>query len=83
VLEHRLLVLRVVVLGVLCDVTELARSPDPLGDLPPTVGTQRVQLELEGLVALRGEDLVLQRMTSGVVATNENEAPLAPRGRAW
>ena len=37
-LEHRLLVLRVVVLGVLGDVAELARLADPLGDLPPLVG---------------------------------------------
>ena len=81
VLEHRLLVLRVVVLGVLGDVAELARNPDAVGDLPPPVGAQHVELLLQVLVALRGEDHFLQRMASGVVATNENEAPLASRGR--
>ena len=40
VLEHRLLVLRVVVLGVLGDVAELARGRDPLGDLAPPLGAQ-------------------------------------------
>ena len=37
-LEHRLLVLGVVVLGVLGDVAELARLLDPLGDLAPALG---------------------------------------------
>ena len=44
VLEHRLLVLRVVVLGVLGDVAELARGADPVGDLAPTVGAQCFEL---------------------------------------
>ena len=84
VLEHRLLVLRVVVLRVLGDVAELARSADPVGDLSPPVGPKRLQLLLEGLVALGGEDHVLQREDlRGLVSNNENEAQSAPRGRAW
>jgi hypothetical protein len=61
VLEHRLLVLRVVVLGVLRDVAELARGPDAVGNLAPPVGAERLELLLEGLVALGCEDYVLQR----------------------
>jgi hypothetical protein len=38
VLEHRLLVLRVVVLGVLGDVAELARDADALRDLAALLG---------------------------------------------
>ena len=38
VLEHRLLVLRVVVLGVLGDVAELTRDADAVGDLAALVG---------------------------------------------
>ena len=52
-LDHRLLVLRVVVLRVLRDVTELARGANALGDLAPPLGAQSVQLLLQGLVALR------------------------------
>ena len=56
VLEHRLLVLRVVVLGVLGDVAELARDADAVGDLAPLVGREVLDLLLELLVALGGED---------------------------
>ena len=44
VLEHRLLVLRVVVLGVLGDVAELARDADAVGDLAALVGRQELDL---------------------------------------
>jgi hypothetical protein len=81
VLEHRLLVLRVVVLGVLGDVPELARRTDAVGDLPPPLGPQDVQLLLEGVVALGGENDVLQREPPSR-CQNENEGPSAPRGRA-
>jgi hypothetical protein len=37
-LEHRLLVLGVVVLGVLRDVAEFARNLDPLGNIPSLLG---------------------------------------------
>ena len=67
VLEHRLLVLRVVVLGVLGDVAELARGPDPLGDLAPPLGAQGVQFLLEGRTP-RGEDHVLPERPPSVVA---------------
>ena len=43
-LEHHLLVLRVVVFGVLGDLAELARSRDALGDLTPLLGGQHLQL---------------------------------------
>jgi hypothetical protein len=56
VLEHRLLVLGVVVLGVLGDVTELAGDADPLGDVPASFAAQLVELSLERLVALGGEN---------------------------
>ena len=59
-LEHRLLVLRVVVLGVLGDVAELAGDPDPLGDLAALVAAQKVDLLLELLVPLGCEDDFLQ-----------------------
>ncbi len=39
-LEHRLLVLGVVVLGVLGDVAELARHLDPLSDLTALLGLE-------------------------------------------
>ena len=40
VLEHGLLVLRVVVLGVLGDVAELAGDADPLGDLAASIAAE-------------------------------------------
>jgi hypothetical protein len=52
-LEHRLLVLGVVVLGVLGDVAELARFLDALGDLAATVAAQMLDLGLELLEAFR------------------------------
>jgi len=51
-----LFVLRVVVLRVLGDVPELARDADPLRDLAALVVRQVVDLLLELLVALGGED---------------------------
>jgi hypothetical protein len=82
VLQHRLLVLRVVVLRVLGDVAELARGADPLGDLAAAVAAQDIELLLEGVIPLGGEDNVLQKRDLRV-ARNENEALSAPRGRAW
>jgi hypothetical protein len=64
VLEHRLLVLRVVVLGVLGDVAELAGNPDPLRDLAALLGLQELDLPLELLVALGGEDYFFQAASS-------------------
>ena len=55
-LEHHLLVLGVVVLGVLRDVAELARLLDALGDLAPAGGLQMLELVLELLEPFRGED---------------------------
>ena len=52
-LEHRLLVLGVVVLGVLGDVAELARNADPLRDLAALFGLEVLDLLPELLVALR------------------------------
>ena len=46
-LEQGLLVLRVVVLGVLGDVTELARLLDALGDLAPAHGRKLGDIGLE------------------------------------
>ena len=54
-LEHRLLVLGVVVLGVLRDVAELARLLDPLGDLAALVGGQVLELLAELLETLLGD----------------------------
>jgi hypothetical protein len=61
VLEHRLLVLRVVVLGILGDVAELARDADPLGDLAALLVAQAVDLLLQVLIALGREDDFLQK----------------------
>src|SRR5439155_19052990 len=44
------------VLGVLCDVAELARDPDAVGDLAPLVGREILDLALQLLVPLRGQD---------------------------
>ena len=44
VLEHRLLVLGVVVLRVLGDLAELARNPNAVGDFPTLVGSQDLEL---------------------------------------
>ena len=61
VLEHRLLVLRVVVLRVLGDIAELAGDADALGDLAALVARAGTSIScLELLVALRCEDDFLQ-----------------------
>ena len=54
-LEHRLLVLGVVVFGVLGDVAELAGLLDPLGDLPPLVVLEVLELFLELLEPIWGD----------------------------
>ena len=66
-LEHRLLVLGVVVLGVLRDVAELARLLDPLGHLAALLGLQLLELRLELLEAFGGEDDVLRHGSLGWV----------------
>src|SRR3954469_4870628 len=58
-LEHGLLVLGVVVLGVLRDVAELPGLLDPLGDLPALGALEVLQLVLEVLEPFFGEDDVL------------------------
>ena len=60
VLEHRLLVLRVVVLCVLGDVSELPRDADAIGHLSALLGRERVDLHFQFLVALRRENDFLQ-----------------------
>src|SRR5579884_208654 len=60
VLEHRLLVLRVVVLRVLGDVAELTGDADALGDLAALLAAQVVDLLLELPEPLRCEDDFLQ-----------------------
>ena len=64
VLEHRLLVLRIVVLGVLGDVAELARDTDAIGHLSALLGRESVDLHLQLLVALRRENDFLQLAAS-------------------
>src|SRR5262245_30932491 len=59
VLEHHLLVLRVVVFRVLGDLAELAGRGDALCDLPAALGTEVVELSLQLLEALGSEDHVL------------------------
>src|ERR1700684_3121362 len=63
-LEHRLLVLRVVVLRVLRDVAELARLLDPLGDLATLLRREQLELVFELLQSFRGEDYVLRHWPS-------------------
>ena len=58
-LEHRLLVLGVVVLRVLGDVAELAGDPDTIGDLAPLHSREALDLLLELLVAFLSENDVL------------------------
>src|SRR5437899_9677680 len=55
-----LLVLRGVVLGVLCDVPELARLPNAVRDLAALVGREVLDLLLELLVPLGRENDFLQ-----------------------
>src|SRR5436190_8664238 len=61
-LEQRLLVLGVVVLGVFGDVAELTRDPDTVGDLAALVVRQVLDLLLELLVPLWSEDDVLHNL---------------------
>ena len=75
VLEHRLLVLRVVVLGVLGDVAELARDADAVGDLPTLVGSQQLELLRQVLVALGGEEHFLQDTASRVLRQGAGPVP--------
>ena len=63
-LEHRLLVLGVVVLGVLRDVAELARFLDALGNLATLGRGEVLDLLLELLESLGGEDDVLLHAAS-------------------
>ena len=80
VLEHHLLVLRVVVLGVLGDLTELARRGDPLRDLAALLRAQPVELALELLVAFGSEDHVLHENAS----RDGNAGPRGPvNGSEW
>src|SRR5204862_1305752 len=79
-LEHRLLVLGVVVLGVLRDVAELASLLDALGHVAAPVAGQLLELILELLEAFWGEDDVLGHKTEpGVV---EQGKPRAQAGTA-
>ena len=77
VLEHHLLVLRVVVLRVLGDLAEFARGRDALRDLAPLVRAQHVELALQLLVALGSEDHVLHETPS----RDEIAGPSRPRQR--
>ena len=81
VLDQRLLVLRVVVLGVLGDVAELAGDADALGDLPPLVGGEVVDLLLQLLVALFGEDDFLGHL--GLLLKRNGAAQGRRRGPEW
>ena len=63
-LEHRLLVLGVVVLGVLRDVAELARFLDALGDLAALVVREVLDLGLQLVEAFRSEEDVLLHSSS-------------------
>ena len=79
VLEHRLLVLRVVVLRVLGDVAELARDADPVRDLAALVGRQELDLLLQLLVSLGREDDFLHRSSS----YGKSRRHTRRRGREW
>ncbi len=61
-LEHALLVFRVVVLGVLGDVAELARHLDALAHLGALLGFQIMQLLFELLLALGGKNVVISHV---------------------
>src|SRR5207253_9097920 len=62
VLEQRLFVLGVVVLGVLGNVAELARNPDSVRDLAPFVVREVLDLLLELLVSLWSKDDFLHNL---------------------
>ena len=76
-LEMGLLVLRRVVLGVLGDVAELARLADAVRDLAALVDREVLDLLLELLVALGGENDFLQRC--GPPETRARKRPAANR----
>ena len=78
VLEHRLLVLGVVVLGVLGDVAELAGDADPVRDLAALLGREHLDLLLQLLVALRRENDFLQR-----ASLRQKPAVTRRRGPEW
>jgi hypothetical protein len=82
VLEHRLLVLRIVVLRVLGDIAELTGDADALGDMPAALDTERLELVLERLVALGGENDVPQGSLLNLRLRRGWPRRNAPRGRA-
>src|SRR4029079_5290572 len=75
VLDQSLLVLRVVVLGVLGNVAELAGDTDALGDLPTLVGREVVDLLLQFLVTLFGEDDFLGHFGPSLERNARRRAP--------
>ena len=77
VLEQGLLVLRVVVLGILGDVAELACDPDPVRDLAPLLVGEVLDLLLELLVPLWSKDDFLHNLPF----LKENAALTRRRGR--
>src|SRR5262249_23055520 len=78
-LEHRLLVLGAVVFGVLGDVPELAGGLDPLRDLATAPRREILDLFLEGVVALFGQDVLLQSSSR----KGKSRPVRAARGREW
>ncbi len=58
-LDHRLLVLGVVVFGVLADVAELPRFLDPRGDLAAAGGREHLELGLQVGQSFGGENDIL------------------------
>src|SRR5438067_13928024 len=74
VLEQSLLVLGVVVLGVLGDVAEFARDPDPIRDLAPFVVREVLDLLLELLVSIWSKDDFLHNLPS----PKEKRGAIAP-----
>src|SRR5512144_3279439 len=63
-LQHRLLVLGVVVLGVFCDVPELPRLLDAISNLAALVLLQVLELLLELLESLRGDQCLARQLSS-------------------
>src|SRR4029079_824860 len=83
-LEHHLLVLCVVVLGVLRDVAELAGLLDALGPLAPAGGLQLLQLFLQPLEPFGGQDDVSCHGGLVSVARRRQKTPLgAGDTTAW
>ena len=60
-LEQRLFVLRVVVLGVLVDIAKLSRDPDAVRDLAALLVLQVIDLLLQLLVPLGRKNYFLHR----------------------